>query len=117
GIQRARNGHRPFSRRGKPMTTHCPIPEISVVVPLFNEQENVEELYRRLTQALGALALTYELVFVNDGSRDATPELLDELQARDAHVVVVHLSRNFGHQPAVSAGLKLACGRAIVVMD
>src|SRR5439155_22561917 len=61
--------------------------------------------------------VTYELVLVNDGSRDATAELLDELQARDAHVVVVHLSRNFGHQPAVSAGLELARGRAVIIMD
>jgi polyisoprenyl-phosphate glycosyltransferase len=99
------------------MTTHCPIPEISVVVPLFNEQENVDELHRRLTHALGALGLTYELVLVDDGSRDATPELLDELQARDGHVVVVHLSRNFGHQPAVSAGLDVAAGKAVIVID
>jgi dolichol-phosphate mannosyltransferase len=92
-------------------------PEVSVVVPLFNEQENVRELYRRLTQALEALGVTFELVLVNDGSADATPLLLSELHHGDPRVVVVHLSRNFGHQAAVCAGLDHARGRAVVLMD
>ncbi len=92
-------------------------PGISVVVPLFDEEENLAELHRRLTLALSAQQLTYELIFVNDGSRDGTSRLLDELQARDRHAVVVHLSRNFGHQAAVSAGLDQAAGRAVIVMD
>jgi dolichol-phosphate mannosyltransferase len=93
------------------------VPEISVVVPLYNEQENVPELHRRLSAALGGLGGDYELVFVNDGSRDRTAELLNALHARDARVTVIHLSRNFGHQPAVCAGLDHARGRAVVVMD
>jgi dolichol-phosphate mannosyltransferase len=92
-------------------------PVISVVVPLFNEEENCLELHRRLSAVLGASGSPYEIVLVNDGSRDATPRLLDELYARDAHVAVVHLSRNFGHQAAVSAGLDHAGGCAVIVMD
>jgi polyisoprenyl-phosphate glycosyltransferase len=92
-------------------------PELSVVVPFYNEEENAGEMYRRLTAALEAIGAMYELVFVNDGSKDATPSLLDGLQAQDPRVVVVHLSRNFGHQAAVSAGLRQAAGRAVVIMD
>ena len=92
-------------------------PELSVVVPLYNEHEVLDELYRRLTAALAPLASTYELVFVDDGSRDATPQRLAALHDVDPHVVVLHLSRNFGHQAAVSAGIDAAAGRAVVVMD
>lgn len=92
-------------------------PEISVVVPLFNEEENLDELYRRLTQSLTAIGATYELVLVNDGSRDTTESRLDALRANDIRVVAVHLSRNFGHQAAISAGIDLARGQAVIVMD
>jgi glycosyltransferase involved in cell wall biosynthesis len=92
-------------------------PDLSVVVPLFDEEENVEELYRRLVAALDALWLGYELVFVNDGSGDRTPALVDELRRRDPRVVPLHLSRNFGHQPAISAGLAHARGQAVIIMD
>jgi dolichol-phosphate mannosyltransferase len=91
--------------------------EISVVVPLYNEQENIGELYRRLTAVLQALGGRYELVFVNDGSGDATPRLLDELKGHDPHLSVLHFSRNFGHQAAVSAGLDHAGGHAVMIMD
>jgi dolichol-phosphate mannosyltransferase len=93
------------------------VPDLSVVIPLYNEEENIRELYRRVTASLQALGLEYEIVLVNDGSRDSTPALMDELQADDARVVAVHLSRNFGHQPAVCAGLDTAAGRAVIVMD
>src|SRR4051794_10301398 len=92
-------------------------PEISVVVPLFNEQDNVGELHRRLTVVLGALGVPYEVVLVDDGSRDATPGRIDALREADPNLSAVSLSRNFGHQAAVSAGLDLARGRAVVVMD
>jgi dolichol-phosphate mannosyltransferase len=92
-------------------------PEISVVVPLFDEAANVRELHRRLTGVLRSLEEPYEIVFVNDGSRDATPELIDDLVVADPRLAAVHLSRNFGHQPAVSAGLDHARGRAVVIMD
>jgi polyisoprenyl-phosphate glycosyltransferase len=86
-------------------------------VPLYNERENLPELHRRLTRSLGELGTDYELVFVNDGSRDETPRLLDDLAARDPHVRVLHLSRNFGHQAAITAGIDAARGRGVVLMD
>jgi dolichol-phosphate mannosyltransferase len=92
-------------------------PTLSVVVPLYNEQENLPELHRRLTAALGELNIAYELVFVNDGSRDAMPGMLDELAARDPHLTAVHLSRNFGHQAAICAGIDVAAGQAVLLMD
>jgi glycosyltransferase involved in cell wall biosynthesis len=92
-------------------------PDISVVVPLFNEQENITELYQRVARALQRFGVTFELILVNDGSRDATPALADALHAADPRVVVIHLSRNFGHQAAISAGIDQACGRAVVLMD
>ena len=98
-------------------TPHDAVPEISVVVPLFNEQENVTELHRRLARALESSGLTYEIVFVDDGSRDATPRLIDALHEADPSLSVVHLSRNFGHQPAVCAGLDHSRGRAVMIMD
>lgn len=100
------------------MPRHGPIPpEISVVVPLLDEQENVDELHRRLTASLDRLGLAAEVVLVDDGSRDATPLLIEALAASDPRVVAIHLSRNFGHQAAVTAGLDRAKGRAVVVMD
>jgi polyisoprenyl-phosphate glycosyltransferase len=90
---------------------------ISVVTPLYNEQENVSELYRRLGLALKALGVPYEIVFVNDGSSDLTAAMINSLCREDPCLAVVHLSRNFGHQAAVSAGIDHARGQAVVVMD
>lgn len=92
-------------------------PDISIVVPLFNEEENLSELYRRLRQSLEAMGTSYELVFVNDGSKDHTPVMIDGLHREDPCVVGIHLSRNFGHQAAISAGLDHARGRAVILMD
>jgi dolichol-phosphate mannosyltransferase len=92
-------------------------PVISVVVPLFNEEGNVAELYGRLEVALKSLDVLYEIVLVDDGSQDETPAIVDALQERDDSVACVHLSRNFGHQAAVSAGIDHGRGQAIVVMD
>jgi glycosyltransferase involved in cell wall biosynthesis len=92
-------------------------PELSVVVPLFNEESNVGPLHDRLVASLTPLGMDYELVFVDDGSSDATPRLLGRLRDLDPSVVVIRLSRNFGHQAAVSAGLDRARGRGVVVMD
>ena len=79
-------------------------PGVSVVVPLFNEEENLSSLWQRLQTALESTELDYEVVLVDDGSRDATPELLDALHDEHPQAVVVRLSRNFGHQAAVCAG-------------
>ncbi len=92
-------------------------PEISVVIPLFNEQENLVELHERLTAALDQQDHSAEIVLVDDGSNDLTPRLLQVLAANDRRVVAVHLSRNFGHQAAVTAGIDRARGDAVIVMD
>jgi dolichol-phosphate mannosyltransferase len=94
-----------------------PAPTLSVVVPCYNEQESIHACHAKLTEVLSALKESYEIVYVDDGSRDKTPELLEEIYAHDAHVVVVRLSRNFGHQPAVTAGLSASLGRAVVIID
>ncbi|WP_422931315.1 glycosyltransferase family 2 protein [Singulisphaera sp. PoT] len=92
-------------------------PDLSVVIPLFNEEENLHELHRQLTVALEPLGISYEILLVDDGSRDGTARLMRELQRRDPRLATLFLSRNFGHQAAVSAGLDHAQGRAVVVMD
>lgn len=87
------------------------------MVPLFDEEGNLPELHRRLSASLGRCNCDYELLFVDDGSRDATPRLLAALAEQDERVSVLSLSRNFGHQAAVSAGLDHAAGDAVIVMD
>jgi dolichol-phosphate mannosyltransferase len=90
---------------------------VSVVLPVFNEADVLDALTQSVKQALTGSGLCYEIVFVNDGSRDDSPRVLDELAAADPHVRVVHFSRNFGHQAAVQAGLAHARGDAVVLMD
>ena len=91
---------------------------LSVVVPCFDEEAVVRETHRRLTAVLGeAPDLDFELVYVDDGSRDTTLDVLRALQADDARVRVIALSRNFGHQIAVSAGLAESNGDAVAVID
>jgi len=88
---------------------------LSVVAPVYNEQELVEAFHARVCAALEGIP--FELVLVDDGSTDATPELLAELAARDPRVRVLGLSRNFGHQTAITAGLDHAGGDAVVMID
>jgi polyisoprenyl-phosphate glycosyltransferase len=93
---------------------------LSIVLPCFNEQAVLPLAFARFSAMQRTLAdwgLDYEMIFVNDGSADATPQVLDELAGRDRHVRVVHLARNFGHQAAVSAGLTVARGDVVAVMD
>ncbi len=93
-------------------------PLISVVVPCFNEEQVIGETHRRLGAALASLPdVDYEIVYVDDGSRDRTASLLRSLQIGDSRVRVVLLSRNFGHQLAVSAGIEHARGDAVVLID
>ncbi|MEB3187523.1 MAG: glycosyltransferase family 2 protein [bacterium] len=92
-------------------------PVFSIVVPIYNEEEVLPELYRRLTGAMDAQGETYELVFVNDGSRDRSLELLRGLADGDARLKVIDFARNFGHQAAITAGMDLATGDAVVVID
>lgn len=92
-------------------------PLLSVVVPCYNEEEVLPETHRRLSTAVAGLVKDYEIVYVDDGSRDRTGELLADLQALDERVRVVRLARNFGHQLAVTAGIDHARGQAVVLID
>ena len=93
--------------------------ELSVIIPIYNEEANIGELHRRLLSVLEPMALPggFELVFVNDGSHDQSLSLLLALAARDERVRYIDLSRNFGHQIAVTAGLDRAAGEAVVIID
>ncbi len=90
---------------------------ISIVIPIYNEEENLPMLHERLTKCAPEWKDDYEIVLVNDGSFDRSPEILKELAANDHHVKVVSFSRNFGHQAAISAGIDYAMGDAVVIMD
>ena len=90
---------------------------ISVVVPIFNEQENLPEVRRRLTEALDATGEAWELILVDDGSADGSRRLIGQFHADDPRVKLVALSRNFGHQPAVTAGVHVARGDCVVLID
>ncbi len=92
-------------------------PVLSVVVPCFNEEAGIAACHARLRAALAGLSARSEIVYVDDGSRDGTLAQLRALQAHDAQVVIVQLARNFGHQLAVSAGLEVAAGSAVVILD
>lgn len=90
---------------------------ISVVVPAYNEEAVLAAFYRRTVAVLTGIGAPFELVFVNDGSRDGTLGVLRELRARDPRVVIVDLSRNFGKEIAMTAGLDHAAGEVVVVID
>ena len=90
---------------------------ISVVVPIYNEEELVVRFHEAVSEAMRRAADNWEVVYVNDGSSDSSLELLKGLQSSDPHVVVVELSRNWGHMGAIAAGLRVACGGAVILMD
>jgi glycosyltransferase involved in cell wall biosynthesis len=90
---------------------------LSVVIPCMNEEEVLRETHRRLVAVLEGISLSFEIVYVDDGSTDSTPDLLRELQAQDSRVRGVRFSRNFGHQIAITAGLEHASGDAVAIID
>lgn len=100
-----------------PMPTLYPSPKYSFIIPIYNEEENIAELYRRLTSVLNALDGSSEVILVNDGSRDASLDMMRQLHQQDRRIVYLSLARNFGHQVAVTAGLNFAKGQAVIVMD
>ncbi len=92
-------------------------PRYSIVAPIYNEEGNIQNLYDRICQVMDSTGETWELVTVNDGSRDRSFELLEALSKKDSRIKVVNFARNFGHQIAVTAGLDYTSGEAAVVID
>jgi dolichol-phosphate mannosyltransferase len=93
------------------------MPKYSLIIPIYNEEETIPELYRRVSDVMDSLDDSVELILINDGSRDRSLNLMRELQERDARVCYISFARNFGHQAAVTAGLNFARGQVIVVLD
>ncbi len=91
--------------------------KISVVAPIYNEEGNVETFYKRTKATLEGLGEGYEIILINDGSRDQSPFLLAQIAAKDSTVKVINFARNFGHQLAVTAGIDYASGECVVVID
>jgi dolichol-phosphate mannosyltransferase len=96
---------------------NTPTPELTVVVPAFNEEANIETMFRRVTDALEGVVEGLEIIFVDDGSSDRTWALVSELAAREPGVCGIRFARNFGHQAALTAGVDAASGRAVVIID
>lgn len=91
--------------------------KISVIIPVFNETEVIDATYKRMKSVMDGLGMEYELLFVNDGSRDDTEQKISGYAEKDKTVKLLSFSRNFGHQCAISAGMDYACGDAVVVID
>src|SRR3546814_20600640 len=91
--------------------------ELSVVIPLYNEHDVILMMYQRLTAVLAGLDIAYELVLVDDGSRDGTPQAMSCLAKDDPAITAVFLSRNFGKEAALTAGIDQAVGDAAIIMD
>jgi len=92
-------------------------PRYSIVAPIFNEEGNIQKLYDRVSQVMNSTTESWELVTVNDGSRDKSFEMLEALSRKDPRIKVINFARNFGHQLAVTAGLQHTSGDAMVVID
>ncbi|MFC0905930.1 glycosyltransferase family 2 protein [Clostridium sp. MT-14] len=89
----------------------------SVVVPLYNEELVIDESYKRLKKIMDTTSEGYEIIFVNDGSRDRTREKTEKICSTDKNIKLVNFSRNFGHQPAITAGMRVSEGEAVIVID
>jgi len=90
---------------------------LSIVIPLYNEEENIPTLYEKLKENLDPLKKEYEMLFVDDGSTDRTLPILEEIQSKDKRVIILSLRRNFGQTAAFAAGFDFARGDVIVTMD
>lgn len=90
---------------------------LSVVIPVYNEEENLPVLYSRLTAALSGFDPDYEIIFVDDGSTDRSLAILSDFTQNDSRVTLIELARNFGHQIAISAGMDYANGESVIIMD
>ncbi|MCI4668294.1 MAG: glycosyltransferase family 2 protein [Bacteroidia bacterium] len=90
---------------------------ISIVIPIYNEEDNLEMLHKRLSESAPSWEDDYEIILVDDGSRDQSPNMMRKLADKDSHFRIISLSRNFGHQAAISAGIRAAIGDCVIVMD
>jgi len=90
---------------------------LSIIIPIFNEERILPELFQRVTDAARSITSDYELIFVNDGSKDKSIDILKQFAKQDKNVKYIDFSRNFGHQIAVSAGLDFSSGQAVVIID
>ncbi len=90
---------------------------ISIVIPIFNEEATISELYKRIDKVLKNLNFQFELIFIDDSSCDLSLKKLEELREKDRRVKIISFSRNFGHQVAISAGIDYAAGEAAIIMD
>src|SRR5687768_10841409 len=102
---------------GAATATETPRPRLSVIVPLYNEQESIRPLYAAIVQALGDIGCTFEMVFVDDGSNDDTVEIARQIARFDSRLRVVKFRRNYGQTPAMAAGIEHARGEILVTMD
>lgn len=91
--------------------------DLSIIIPVYNEEVNIPKLLGRLTSVIDQLHLNSEFIFVNDGSRDRTIDVIKQFAAKNTSVKYIDFSRNFGHQVAVSAGLDNCSGNAVVIID
>jgi len=91
--------------------------ELSIIAPIYNEESNIPDLYKRLLAVVSQLQISYELIFINDGSKDRSMESIRKLAAENNAVKFINFSRNFGHQIAVTAGLDYCRGKQIVIID
>ena len=87
------------------------------MVPVYNEEESISESVRRLKSVLESMTANYEIILVNDGSRDGTMSIIEGLASNDKALKIISFSRNFGHQLAVSAGMKYSSGDCVVIID
>src|SRR5690349_742812 len=92
-------------------------PKYSLIVPVYNEEENIPTLYKRLSAVMDKLDGLSELIFINDGSKDTSINQIRELHKQDERISFLSLARNFGHQIALTAGLHYASGEAIIILD
>lgn len=90
---------------------------ISIIVPVYNEEENIHEFYKRTTKVLDNLQQPYEIIFIDDGSTDSSFEKINKIYGNDKRIKIIQFSRNFGHQIALTAGIDYASGDAVIMMD
>ena len=117
--QRRPQGQRPQQQR-PPQQQRNPQPQwpdLSVVIPLYNEEESLRELHQQLRQVLGRMNLRYELLFIDDGSTDRSFQVLRDLKRTDKHVKIVRFRRNYGKSAALSMGFEKAQGNIVVTLD